>query len=58
MNTFFKVWMMPIALGLLIAFGLLSALLATGIWHWLSWLSLTIPVVTVIYYLQYKKRLI
>ncbi|KXV77724.1 hypothetical protein [Acetobacter cerevisiae] len=44
------VWPWPIALGLLTAFGLLSALLGQqGIWLALSWATLSIPlIVTVI----------
>lgn len=39
-----SLWGMPILLAVLILFGLLAALLGTGIWHGLSWLALTIPV--------------
>ncbi|HWK69248.1 hypothetical protein [Pollutimonas sp. M17] len=41
---FLKVWGVPGLLGLLTAFGLLAALLGTGVWHGLSWLSLSIPI--------------
>ncbi|WP_144635308.1 hypothetical protein [Bordetella genomosp. 13] len=39
-SQFMFVWGMPIVLGVLSTFGLLAALLGTGIWHWASWLSL------------------
>ncbi|MBL7232942.1 hypothetical protein [Komagataeibacter oboediens] len=40
------VWPWPIALGLLTAFGLLSALLGQhGVWLALSWAALSIPLV-------------
>ena len=40
------VWPWPIALGLLTAFGLLSALLGQhGIWLALSWAALSIPLI-------------
>ncbi|QIP35441.1 hypothetical protein [Komagataeibacter rhaeticus] len=48
------VWPWPIALGLLTAFGLLSALLGQhGTWLALSWAALSIPlIVTVAYVLR------
>jgi hypothetical protein len=36
---------MPLLLALLIVFGLLTALLGTGIWRVLSWLALTVPLI-------------
>lgn len=42
-SHFMKVWRAPIALGLLTCFGLLSALLGVGIWQWLAWAALSIP---------------
>lgn len=41
---FLKVWGIPTLLGLLTVFGLLAALLGTGIWHGLAWLSLAVPI--------------
>jgi hypothetical protein len=38
-----NVWGFPIVLGLLTLFGLLSALLGTGYWYWLSWIAMIIP---------------
>ena len=43
-NAFARIWKMPIVLATLTAFGLLAALLGTGLWHWLSWLALTTPI--------------
>jgi len=42
-STFRKIWGAPIALAALTLFGLLSALLGTGLWHWLAWITITIP---------------
>nr|WP_240906362.1 hypothetical protein [Komagataeibacter xylinus] len=52
------VWPWPIALGLLTAFGLLSALLGQhGIWLALSWAALSIPlIVTVICLIRAWRR--
>lgn len=47
MKSFTQIWGMPIILALLTTFGLLAALLATGFWHWLSWLSLSLPLFVV-----------
>jgi hypothetical protein len=41
---FLKVWGIPVLLGLLTTFGLLAALLGTGVWHGLAWLGLAVPV--------------
>jgi hypothetical protein len=38
-----SVWAMPILLAVLTLFGLLAALLGLGIWHWLSWITLCVP---------------
>ena len=47
-TRFWFVWRAPIVLAVLTIFGLLAALLGTGVWHWLSWLALaTVPVVCV-----------
>ena len=46
-----QIWGMPIVLGLLTAFGLLSALLGDGIWDALSWVALAIPVLVIIWHI-------
>lgn len=42
---FRKVWLIPSLLALSTLFGLLAALLGTGIWHLLSWITLAVPLV-------------
>ena len=42
--TKFRVWSIPSALGVVSIVGLLSALLADGLWDALSWLALVVPV--------------
>lgn len=42
------VWDVPTLLGLLTVFGLLAALLGIGVWHWLAWLALAIPVLVIL----------
>lgn len=39
-----RIWGMPLLLGALTGFGLLAALLGSGVWHGLSWLALLAPV--------------
>lgn len=43
-----EVWRAPVFLALATCVGLIAALLADGIGDWLSWLSLFVPVVTII----------
>ena len=42
--SFWPFWGWPIALGVLSALGLLSALIGDGLWDWASWLALGLPV--------------
>ncbi|UXX78665.1 hypothetical protein N7E81_14990 [Reichenbachiella carrageenanivorans] len=49
-SVFIRVWKYPIILAVLTVFGLLAALMGTGIWHVLSWLALTIPAVVCLRY--------
>jgi hypothetical protein len=50
---FRSVWRMPMILAALTIFGLLAALLGTGVWHWVSWLTLaTLPAVSARYGLK------
>lgn len=42
-NDFRRVWLIPLLLALVTIFGLLSALLGTGIWHVLAWTALILP---------------
>jgi hypothetical protein len=41
--AFLKVWRIPCLLAASTTFGLLSALLGTGVWHLLSWITISIP---------------
>jgi len=44
-----KIWGVPLVLGGCVFFGLLSSLLGTGLWYWLSWIALAIPVIVVVF---------
>ncbi len=50
-SPFWRVWRWPIVLSALTMFGLLSALLGQhGLWRWLSWVALGIPLVVIVFY--------
>lgn len=42
-SIFFKLWGMPILIALITLAGLISAILGTGIWHYISWITLSYP---------------
>jgi len=56
-KRFIHVWGWPMLLALLTAFGLLSALLGTGVWHWLSWGAMAIPLIVIGYYWLINKNI-
>jgi hypothetical protein len=56
MKTFWQIWWVPMVLGVLTVFGLLAALLGIGVWHWLSWLSLALPIAVVAWYLRQVRQ--
>lgn len=56
MKTFLHIWLAPIILGVISAIGLLSALLGDDIWDVLSWLTLTLPLLVAVYYLNKNLR--
>lgn len=41
---FWFVWRTPLLLVALTVFGLLAALLGTGVWHLAAWLALIVPI--------------
>lgn len=45
-----QVFAAPLAIAILSAVGLVSALLGDDIWDALSWLALTVPVVVILWY--------
>ena len=46
-SKFWHVWSIPIGLGILSTYGLLSALVGDDVWDWLSWITLAIPLVVI-----------
>lgn len=49
-NTTLQIWGTPLLLALLTLFGLVAALVGTGLWHGLAWLALTVPVVACVWH--------
>jgi hypothetical protein len=48
-SVFLAIWLWPVILAVLSLFGLLAALLGQGgVWWILSWISLGVPVVTIL----------
>ena len=54
-SSFRKVWGAPLLLAVLTVFGLLCALLGTGIWHWLAWIAIGIPLAVLAWYLRPRR---
>ncbi|MDR3712256.1 MAG: hypothetical protein P4L51_05530 [Puia sp.] len=52
-SNFRRVWGIPLSISCSILFGLLSALLGAGVWHFLSWISLSIPLVIIAWKLRH-----
>jgi len=42
-NLSLKLWAMPALMAIITITGLVSAILGTGIWHYISWISLSYP---------------
>lgn len=55
-STFWKVWGIPVIIGICSALGLLSALTGDGFYDLLSWLTLGLPVVVTIWFLVKMKK--
>ena len=55
-TTRVRVWGTPVLLGVLTLFGLLAALLGTGLWHWAAWVTLAIPIATASFFWMAARR--
>lgn len=54
-NTFWKIWGMPLLLGLMSIAGLITALVGDDVWDVFSWLTLGIPLVIIGWFLIKKQ---
>ena len=55
-ELFKRVWRIPLVLGVITLFGLLSALLGTGFWYWLAWASMALPLTVIIRNTFFQKK--
>jgi hypothetical protein len=56
-STFAAQWGWPIGLAVLTLFGLLSALIGDGgIWWWLSWAALAVPLLVIAHHLCHARH--
>lgn len=51
-SSFWHVWSMPLILGILSLFGLVSALIGDGLMDFLSWLTLGIPLIVIGWFIR------
>lgn len=49
-GSFRFIWGAPLLLSALTVFGLVAALLGSGLWHSLAWLALAAPIITGLYF--------
>ena len=49
-NKFYQIWSKPLLLFIITCFGLLAALFGTGIWHFAAWITLFIPLITILHF--------
>jgi hypothetical protein len=55
-HNFWFVWRAPTFLVVLTVFGLLAALLGTGVWHWASWLAMAVPLAVIVHCISRADR--
>jgi hypothetical protein len=51
-----RLWGIPAVLGVLTCFGLLAALLGTGVWHFMAWVALAVPLIVGVWFWIFPKR--
>lgn len=49
-HTTAQIFAAPLAIGAVTALGLTTALLGDGLWDWMSWIALALPVVVAVVY--------
>jgi len=49
-HTTAQIFAAPLAVGLISALGLTTALLGDGLWDWMSWVALSLPVALAVVY--------
>ncbi|NEW86833.1 hypothetical protein DU475_06080 [Rhodopseudomonas sp. WA056] len=51
-HTTAQIFAAPLAIGVITALGLTTALLGDGLWDWISWIALALPVAVAVVYWQ------
>jgi energy-converting hydrogenase Eha subunit A len=51
-----QIFAAPLAIGVITALGLTTALLGDGLWDWMSWAALALPVAVAVVYWQLGGR--
>ncbi|UFW47824.1 MULTISPECIES: hypothetical protein [Bradyrhizobium] len=46
-----RIFLAPVVIACVVAFGLISALLGDGIWDQASWLALAVPLAIIVFYM-------
>jgi hypothetical protein len=54
--VFCRVWLIPLTLASITAFGLLAALLGRGIWHAAAWFALACPILVTAHFGLKRKK--
>ncbi|MGX7745092.1 hypothetical protein [Rhodopseudomonas parapalustris] len=49
-HTTAQIFAAPLAIGVITALGLTTALLGDGLWDWMSWIALALPVAVAVVY--------
>jgi hypothetical protein len=55
-RTLWRIFAVPVALGVLSAIGLVAALVGDDVWDWLSWAALAIPIAIIAYFMTWPAR--
>ncbi len=55
-QTLWRIFVIPLVLGVLSTVGLVSALVGDGVWDGVSWLTLGIPILLCAYFLLKPRR--
>ncbi|MGU3493357.1 hypothetical protein ACLBXM_04875 [Xanthobacteraceae bacterium A53D] len=50
-NSMWRIFAIPLAIGVLGAIGLLAGLLGEGVWKWVCWIGVGVPVPVLAWYL-------
>ena len=55
-HTTAQIFAAPLAIAIITALGLTTALLGDGVWDWISWAALSLPVAVAVVYWQLSAR--